>query len=232
VPVATGIFVAAPFGVTDARVLVGELQGAISAHYFGYSPMPLVIYFFSALLMRHPLSFVLGIRARAATFARRTPAIVARTLLEAWGLWSLFAAGGAFIVVAATGTDAAALKWATEVALVTVLAGLPCLTVATTCGLVARQAWRFWVLTPLALVIFAVFALGLHGERIPPTFPGTIEVALTSGRESLRTRAMLGALAWPVMGWLAVAVLSVRSASSSSKNPVRNPAQPLTEMKQ
>ena len=51
IPVAMGIVVAAPFGVTDARVMVGELLGDSSARYLGYCTMPLAIYSFSALLI-------------------------------------------------------------------------------------------------------------------------------------------------------------------------------------
>ena len=52
------------------------------------------------------------------------------------------------------------------------------------------------------MVTFALFEFGLGGDRIPPLVPGVLEGALTAAREPARSHAILGALAWPVLGCL------------------------------
>jgi hypothetical protein len=195
--VSAAVLIEKPLGVADARTLATGLLHPDAGKYLGFCPMPLVVYFFAAVVMRHPVALVFGAYARSARGDRPR---ATRALLASCAGWALLSAGGALIVAAArVGGDWA---WAREIAFVTALAGLPCMAVATTCGLVAKRAAVFWVGTPLLLAWFMVLAFGLQGDRIPPVLPGRIEVGLTSGQETLRTFAVWGTVGWAAFGSL------------------------------
>jgi hypothetical protein len=201
-PVVGALVIETPLGVNDPRVLVGELLGVASARYMSYCPVPLLVYFFAAQLMRHPLALVLAAGARGSLGAGRGWKAVHTTLLKAWCVGILLLGGGALAVGLATGADTLRLRWTVELAQLTVLAGLPCLATALCLGVVVKRSATFWILTPLILAIFALFSIGLHGDRIAPVFPGRIEMALTSGDSALRSRGTMGALGWVGLGWL------------------------------
>jgi hypothetical protein len=211
IPIAAGVFVNAPFGIKEPSALVTQLLGDASARYFGFSPMPLTMYFFAAMLMRHPVALLLGAQARATSGLSTGFDSLGRIWIRGTIVWLFLSTGGVFAVAALTAPDARSFGWAVEVAKTTALAGLPCLTAAITCGLFLKKAWTFWLVTPLLLLLCAIVAIGLGGDRIPPIFPGLIEGALTAAREPSRSRAVFGALAWPVLGWL-LAVAFARRA--------------------
>jgi hypothetical protein len=177
--------------------------------------MPLVAYFFAAMMMRHPVALVFGAYTRSAR-ANRPQAL--RVLLTSYAGWALLSAGGALIVATATRVSGDDWAWVREIAFVTALAGLPCMAVATTCGFVAKRTAVFWIGTPLLLAWFMVLAFGLQGDRIPPVLPGRIEVALTSGQETLRTFAV-----WATVGWAALgSLMSLRQSSRLDRLAARS----------
>jgi hypothetical protein len=218
VVVAMALFIHAPFGVTDTGVLTSGLMKPGNSRYLGYCPMPLAVYFFAGMLMRHPLALVLASEIRGKLEPAWNAMSLARALGRAWITWIVLAGGAAFVVRAGIGRDAASLAWAVEIAKLTIVAGLPCMTLATTMSVLAKKTSTFWILTPLLLILLAIFSLGLRGDRVPPVFPGAIEVALTSGRETLRARAFFGAVAWPVMGLLWAGASSLWAVVSGPPN--------------
>lgn len=204
-PVCIALVVEAPLGAADARELSVGLLGAASARYLGYGPMPLLVYFFASMAARPLMAIALALYARAAVERARSVAVVARAYIEVCALWLALAWGGALVVgVSVAEVSAGALTWAREVAWLAALSGLPCLALATAIALLARRALAFWSLTVPLVALLTLFSLGLGGDRIAPVLPGVIEVGLTSGREALRTRAILGALSWPLLAFLVV----------------------------
>lgn len=213
VTMSVALFVRTPFGASDPRTLADALLPLVSSRYLRYCPMSVLVYFFAASLMRHPAAMVFGASVRRARGERRQ---FIRALFAAYAGWMLLGGGGAIVVAAIEGVGSEGWPWAREIALVTVLAGLPSVAVATTAGLLAKRAAVFWGATPLVLLWFAILAFGLHGERIPALFPGRIDVALTSGREALRTFGILGALSWPMLGWLVTLLYGRRESRPSA----------------
>ncbi len=220
VPVIVGLRAQALLGDTTSRAAATELFGAQSGKYFGYCPLPLILYFACAMLVRHAVAFVVAWRVRSGLGVGtdwRGPTL---RLAIACGWWAALAVAGALVVAVAAGPSDAGEGWTLEVAFITAVAGLPCLALATGAAALAPRSVAFWLVTPVLLAVLALFSFGLHGSAIPVVVPGRIEIALTSGVEALQTRALVGALGWLAGTWvIAVACAFVRRRGQRLSSP-------------
>lgn len=179
---------------------VAALFGPSAVPYLRSCPLPLVSYFWHALLIRHAVALVLGARLRVQWSAAETRVRRLRATLVLWVGYAAGAVAGACLVgLRLSGTTGGVrewlMEWSVAIGWMALVAALPALAVAT---IAARcQTGTRYLLTATALLlVLALLALGWNGQALGPVLPGAIEATLASGREPQRTHAILGAALW------------------------------------